>query len=1214
MLLVTGAAAYLMSNSQQRSLLENLHERAQFEIVLLGNRLEYLIESTEILVTNPFVVGGISDKEDRTTYLPKLVENFSKTRNVHSFAMVDFDANPLYSTLATTPDFNRLPLLRSTLVYAVTNVTIDPTGRWLVVYAPIEYYSTTLGAMIVEFDLESVARQTLPDQPSVYHRLVTSAGTIHSSHYDPQEEYIEASAGLDVESLNPLVRPLDLSLQLGNKRSDYLAPIYATALDIALLGMLLTFAALILAVIVGNSIARPILLLCQRVEEADGSEEKRCAPLGTHDELEELARIFDERTGELLQIQEDLEQRVDQRTRSLTVAQISLEETYRQLQENTEHLEQAQEIAHLGYWAWDINSGALNWSDETYRIFGLTPQSVVPTYQLFHDAIPQQDLPSVEQAIRQALDSTDPEASYRIEHRILLPDGAARHVLENGKVVRDNTGKPERILGTLLDITQLKQTEQELIAAKEIAEQADLAKSRFLANMSHEIRTPMNAVINLSRLTLQTELTDKQHDNISKVLRAGQHLLGVINDILDFSKIEAGKLAIEQIPFNLSELLDDVFSVSAPHAQQKNLEILMDISPDHPDTVIGDPLRLRQVLANLMSNAIKFTEHGEVVLGIDTMVLEGGLVELAFTICDTGIGMTRDQTRSLFEAFHQADDSISRRYGGTGLGLTISRRLLQLMKGDLYVESLPGAGTTFSFSLTLGVGRQKKQHKEMVVQSLTGMSILVVDDNPTARQILSEITRGFGARVDLASSGEEALEQLRQRSAAGDPVGLVLLDFKMSGINGLEVQRQIMCDERIRPVPRCIMVTAYGDMDIRKQALAAGCEEVFEKPVNPSRMFNYLTTQGEGMARPSHQESSLEIQQALAKIAGAHILLVEDNDVNQQIAEELLNGVGMLVTTTGNGVEALREFDEHTFDLVLMDLEMPEMDGYEATRRIRLRPSLTGLPIVAMTAHAMSGVRELCLATGMNDHITKPIEIEELYAALVRWIPAVADRTGIFNMIHQEFTDQGSIPATLPGIDIQQGLRRVNGKWSMYRGLLVRFRERNLGLSAALQEALDEGKLEDARHLIHSIKGVAGNIGATDLYNTARDLEGLLGVTSKDRKTMPEVLARFFKQLDLVLDGISALPPPVSAPAKVEKPVDELDLVKIRSLMIELTELLESDLMEARNHYEILCKLISNGSLLGECEHLGQALFEYDSDEALLVLQRIATMLDIALE
>ena len=541
------------------------------------------------------------------------------------------------------------------------------------------------------------------------------------------------------------------------------------------------------------------------------------------------------------------------------------------------------------------------------------------------------------------------------------------------------------------DISERREREQKLVTANVMAEAANIAKSEFLANMSHEIRTPMSAIIGMAYLALRTELTPKQHDYVNKIHRAALSLLGIINDILDFSKIEAGRLEVEAIPFQLEDVLANVASVTAQRAADKQLEYLFHVPPAVPRHLVGDPLRLGQVLINLVNNAVKFTAEGELELScrqVEEVETEAGKVALRFAVRDTGIGMTPQQQAKLFRAFSQANGSTSRQYGGTGLGLSISQQLVRLMGGNIGVESAPDKGSVFSFDLLLPLSGQP-EHAATLPEALRQARLLLVDDSPAALEILAEALQPLPLRLDCAASGAQALAAIGAADAAGDPYRLVLSDWQMPEMDGIELARRVRQHEGLRQRPGMVLLTAFGREEVQREAERAGIIGFLFKPIGQSALADTLAS----FAAPHPANGTAQIQAAFApehvQRYAARVLLVEDNPVNQEIAAELMALQGICVDIVGNGHEALerlRSVGPQAYGLVLMDLELPLLDGHATTRLLRQDSRFAELPMIAMTAHALAGARERCLAEGMQDYLTKPIDPQQLYATLARWL------------------------------------------------------------------------------------------------------------------------------------------------------------------------------------------------------------------------------------
>jgi two-component system sensor histidine kinase/response regulator len=654
-----------------------------------------------------------------------------------------------------------------------------------------------------------------------------------------------------------------------------------------------------------------------------------------------------------------------------------------ELHRREEQLAEAQRVAHLGSWEWDVGADRLQWSDELYRIFGLAPGGFDGTFEGYLALVHPDDREMTAAIVSACLKGLP---GFEFDQRIGGgPGQKVTWVRASGQALRDDTGRPLRMRGTVLDITPYKEAESELEAARDTALAALRAKSAFLATMSHEIRTPMNGVIGLADLLIATDLDDRQRQYVSGVQSAGEALLAIINDVLDFSKIEAGRMDLEVIDLEVTAVVEEVAGLLARQAHAKGIELITRC-PALSTTLRGDPSRLRQVLLNLTANAIKFTDAGEVVLSVQPVDAPDDAVDLTFEVSDTGIGISPDDHRHIFQPFSQVDASTTRRFGGTGLGLAISRQLVESMGGDLTVDSRLDAGSVFRFTVRLPRGRARTVAPPGSLATLPeGLAVLVVDDNATNRLILHEQLVSWRLRPQLADNGPDALEILHQAAAAGTPFQLALLDVNMPVMDGLELARRIKDAPELTGMHLVVLTST----DVTSAELdSAHIDAHLNKPVRSAQLHDCLSRVLQPAARvPCPDESA---PTALRQSGRGRVLVVEDNAINQLVARGLLDRLGFVVDLAGNGHEALDALDAlegTTYAAVLMDCQMPEMDGYTATEEIRRREGSTRhVPIIAMTAGALAGDEERCLAAGMDAYVSKPINSTQLEAVLDQWV------------------------------------------------------------------------------------------------------------------------------------------------------------------------------------------------------------------------------------
>ncbi len=843
------------------------------------------------------------------------------------------------------------------------------------------------------------------------------------------------------------------------------------------------------ALVTRRQIVRPINRLSLAASEVAAGNLEQEVAITNRDEIGDLQAAFNQMVAELKRQRDEADARDGEVKRAM-------DETRRA----RERLQLALHGSKQALWDLDLRTGMIYLSPRWSEMLGGEAKETYTHFWKITSMVHSEDQPHARVLLVAALKGAAP--SYRAEGRVRTRTGGWIWILSQGEVAeRDASGKAVRMTGTNADITDGKRAEEELQRAKQAAEAANRAKSQFLANMSHEVRTPMNGIMGMADLLLSTQLSAAQKRYAQTISHSGETLLAVINDILDFSKIEAGKLELEHLAFNLRETVEQTVELFAERADDKRLELFYRVAPDTPSGVRGDPVRIKQILSNFLSNAIKFTDRGEVLVQVERVAgpaHRAGTARIRFSVKDTGMGIAPEQRESLFEAFAQADSSTTRRYGGTGLGLTIARQLTRLMQGEIGVHSEVGLGSTFWFELPLELEPAVEPAMPAARRELAGCRVLIVDDNATNRTILHEQVAAWGMFGVSALDGEQGIAALREARARGEPFHAAIVDMKMPGMSGMEFARAAKVDPGIEAV-RLVLLTSLGAAG--QAARAAGFDAQISKPIRAHELHAALAAALRSGFDPTATHPGRVVPAEPPSGLIGRVLLAEDNPVNQQVALAMLEQLNLRADLAQDGLEAINAWSNHRYDLILMDCHMPGVDGFEALKRIRSQEARAGgktppTPIVAVTANALAGDREICLEAGFNDYLAKPFRVSELRAMLSRWLPSDTDPAA--SQPTDRPTQHAGVPPSVeepsdPIIDrsVLDSIRAIGGKdnRALLAKVISKYFESAPELLERIRQAHARGDHEALRLASHTLKSSSANLGANRLAQLCREVE-----------------------------------------------------------------------------------------------------------------------------
>lgn len=1138
-LLIGGGSFLIVRHLLKQQVNNQLDLDLKWTLLALKQPLDDVIKNLQLLVKHPLLANGLTDSVGRDTYLQTFFFGHSLAKRPNgALLLTDFNGRPLLTTSESLNNWAENSSLVRQVLHSGRYVIEFNENNNLIFIFPVIFPPTgsTEGLIVYSLDIKQLVLDVSKSIGSLL--SISYGGQTVSSAPLTNEQLIRRSTPLHLDGE---VDNFDVKVTVAYSEHLIMSPLYRMV-EIYFFSALILF---LLAFGLSKNLSRNILKGLQKlIKQADSISSAEDLPeqtaLITGDiEIERLSYAFNSLLERLHQSYSNLEVRVAERTVDLAVAQENASQSAAYARSLIEaSLDPLVIISASGNVA-DVNKA-------TEKVIGLQREQLIGHEFARYLTEPEKVLSGYQQVFTEGEIIDFPLSLRHVS-------GHTTDVLFNASLYHNINGKVEGILATARDVTQQRQIEYALRQAKQTAEEASKAKSNFLANMSHEIRTPMNAIIGLTELALDTELNSKQRDYLNKIQQSSTSLLGIINDILDFSKIEAGKIDIEHSVFNVEDLLQDIGDLFVSLIEMKGMELFLEITPGIPAQLIGDALRIRQILNNLINNAVKFTDHGEINVKVDVRGHDDEFYNVRFSVEDTGIGLAQSEMTRLFKPFIQADSSISRKFGGTGLGLVICKQLVELMGGDISVSSRLGEGSTFSFTLPLKADLSENNVRQLPV--ISNQRVLVVDDMETSCLILQRYLKDWGFEVMTASSGMEGIEKIRQADQEHQPFGLLVVDWKMPGMDGLELTEKIAVWSRqvhTPYVPTIIMAASHNRETLLKDPryVLTKTEAILNKPVAISGLFNALLAIYQPYLEVQEKAAPAKISpfDRAKPIRGCCILLVEDNAINQQIAKEFLQKSGLKVIAAENGLEAITWVQREHFDAVLMDLQMPLMDGFEATRQIRKIWTADELPIIAMTAAAMQHDREACVKADMNDHIAKPINSGKLIDILLQWIPCknpgLSDVTGTGGA-------KNSVIKTPEGFDFNNILPLLENDPGQLLRLLAMFRESFSSAGHSISQSLSQGELVCAQQQLHQLKGVAGNIGAMEFCKLSQTFEEQLKHNTIDQGTFDAWLSAFKKNMETIDELIGTQ-------AQTDKSSDSAQ-GKLQPLVIKLDELLSQN-------------------------------------------------------